>query len=116
MSKAPRSGRVLNNDDAALIKSMIARNDRQHDIAAYFAVNGGRIGEISRGKTFGSVSPAMRNIPPPAPYLVVPSSVRSDIDSLSADLDSMGASQATKDKLERVKAEMEASRYARRGK
>jgi hypothetical protein len=95
---------------------MIARNDRQHDIAAYFAVNGGRIGEISKGRTFGSVSPAITNIPPSAPYLVMPSSIRSDVDSLAVDLDNLGAAKSVKDKLERVKIAMEASKIARRGK
>jgi hypothetical protein len=28
---------------------MLARGDRQHDIASYFGVNGGRIGEIATG-------------------------------------------------------------------
>jgi hypothetical protein len=28
---------------------MLARGDRQHDIALYFGVNGGRIGEIATG-------------------------------------------------------------------
>jgi len=48
---------------------MIARGDRQHDIAAYFGVNGGRIGEISKGATFAGVPKTIGALPPPGPYL-----------------------------------------------
>jgi hypothetical protein len=48
---------------------MIARGDRQHDIAAWFGVNGGRIAEIAVGHRFRQVKPADRsNLPPPGPY------------------------------------------------
>ena len=116
MSKAPRSGRDLNNTDAALVKTMLNRLDRQHDIAAYFAVNGGRIGEISKGKTFSSVAPAASSVPPSAPYLVIPSSVRADADALASDLSAIGAPVATQARLNRIIQAMEASRIARRGK
>lgn len=66
---AANSGIRLTTADAAIIKGMIARGDRQHDIAAYFGVNGGRIGEISKGKTFASVPVQTSNLPPPGPYL-----------------------------------------------
>jgi hypothetical protein len=49
---------------------MLARGDRQHDIAAWFGVNGGRIADIANGKTHVSVQPAeKRKLPPPGPYL-----------------------------------------------
>lgn len=67
--RAESSGIHLDREDAAIIKAMIARGDRQHDIAAWFGVNGGRIGEISTGKTFSDVAPASAaDIPPPGPY------------------------------------------------
>ena len=48
---------------------MLARGDRQHDIAAWFGVNGGRIGEIASGQAFRSVQPEEgANIPPRGPY------------------------------------------------
>jgi len=48
---------------------MIARGDRQHDIAAWFGVNGGRIAEIASGQKFANVSPAAQtNLPPVGPY------------------------------------------------
>lgn len=68
--RAPASGISLTNDDAALIKGMIARGDRQHDIAAWFGVNGGRIAEIAREQKFKSVKAAPTQLlPPVGPYL-----------------------------------------------
>jgi hypothetical protein len=70
MSRAQKSGISLTAKDAALVKGMILRGDRQHDIAAYFGVNGGRIGEISSKRRFASVQPAPAEVlPPPGPYL-----------------------------------------------
>jgi len=48
---------------------MLDRGDRQHDIAAWFGVNGGRIAEISTGATFGHVPMATSGLPPRGPYL-----------------------------------------------
>ena len=49
---------------------MLARGDRQSDIASFFGVNGGRIAEISVGKKFGSapVTP-VQALPPRGPYV-----------------------------------------------
>lgn len=59
----------LSAADAALVKGMIARGDRQSDIAAFFAVNGGRISEVNTGKTHRNVRPASSHLlPPPGPY------------------------------------------------
>ena len=55
--KAQPSGIRLCSEDAAIVKGMLARGDRQHDIAAWFGVNGGRIGEISTGAKFASRTP-----------------------------------------------------------
>lgn len=50
---------------------MLKRGDRQHDIAAYFGVNGGRIAEIAAGKNdYPNAQPANESeLPPPGPYL-----------------------------------------------
>ena len=56
--------------DAAVVKAMLARGDRQSDIAAFFKVNAGRISEINTGKTFVTVTAANDNVPPPGPYSV----------------------------------------------
>lgn len=66
--KAEQSGISLTETDAAIVKAMLARGDRQHDIAAWFGVNGGRIADISTGKTFAHVMPAAGNLPPKGPY------------------------------------------------
>lgn len=67
--RANSSGITLTHADAAQIKGMLARGDRQHDIAAWFGVNGGRIGEVSTGATFWEVQLAPADqLPPPGPY------------------------------------------------
>jgi hypothetical protein len=67
--RAPSSGVALTDADAAVVKGMLLRGDRQHDIAAWFGVNGGRVAEIATGSKFGSVSPSlMVKLPPPGPY------------------------------------------------
>jgi len=48
MAKAEASGVTLSYKDTQIVMGMLKRGDRQHDIAAYFGVNGGRIGEIAR--------------------------------------------------------------------
>jgi hypothetical protein len=66
---AEPSGITLTADDAALIKGMLRPGDRQHDIAAGFGVNGGRIAEIATGCHFAEVRPAADDrLPPPGPY------------------------------------------------
>ncbi|MEL6418327.1 MAG: hypothetical protein AAFQ55_06845 [Pseudomonadota bacterium] len=68
--KAQPSGIRLDENDAAIVKGMLARGDRQHDVAAWFGVNGGRIGEISTGAKFADITPAdQAELPPQGPYL-----------------------------------------------
>ena len=45
--KAGASGNRLNHRDTRFVKGMLARGDRQHDIAAYYGVNAGRIAEVA---------------------------------------------------------------------
>ena len=68
--RAPSSGVSLTEADAAIAKGMLARGDRQHDVAAWFGVNGGRIAEIATGKLFWWVRPAPvdNRLPPSGPY------------------------------------------------
>lgn len=68
LSRAKSSGVRLTEFDAALAKGMLARGDRQHDIAAWFGVNGGRIAEIANGSAFAWVHAAIEDLPPPGPY------------------------------------------------
>lgn len=69
MWKALPSGNRLDEADAAIVKGMLARGDRQHDIAAWFGVNGGRIAEISTGAKFTEVKATNEDLPPVGPYL-----------------------------------------------
>ena len=45
--RARPSGVVLVEADAAIVKGMLLRGDRQHDVAAWFGVSAGRIAEIA---------------------------------------------------------------------
>ena len=69
MKRAKNSGKKLTEEEAATVKGMLLRGDRQHDIAAWFGVNGGRVAEISKGATFLEVTPQTSNLPRPGPYL-----------------------------------------------
>lgn len=70
MARAKPSGISLTSRDAAIVKGMLKRGDRQHDVAAWFGVNGGRIADISTGKTFSEAEVAPPNeLPAPGPYL-----------------------------------------------
>jgi hypothetical protein len=67
--RAHASGITLSAADAALIKGMLSCGDRQHDIAAWFGVNGGRVAEIAVGDRFDEVQPALQEeLPPCGPY------------------------------------------------
>lgn len=69
-TRARPSGLTISAQDAALIRGMIARGDRHHDVAAFFGLNQGRIAEINSGSRFPDVpaaSPA--ELPPRGPYL-----------------------------------------------
>lgn len=67
--RAKNSGIRLTAADAAIVKGMLARGDRQHDIAAWFGVNSGRVAEVAKGKIFCYVVPVERDkLPPQGPY------------------------------------------------
>jgi hypothetical protein len=68
--RAPSSGIRLTAADAAIVKGMLARGDRQHDIASWFGVNGGRIANVATGDSFSHVAAAPAyDLPAPGPYL-----------------------------------------------
>jgi len=67
--RAKNSGIRLNASDAAIVKGMLNRGDRQHDIAAWFGVNPGRIAEVKFGDLYHLVPAASGNeLPPVGPY------------------------------------------------
>lgn len=68
MSRSNASGYVLKRADAPIIMGMVARGDRDHDIAAWFGVNQGRIAEVKDGSKFGSIAAApTAQLPPKGP-------------------------------------------------
>ena len=68
-NRASNSGVALNETDAGIIKGMLLRGDRQHDIASWFGVNAGRISEIANGRRFTHVPPTLPDdLPSPGPY------------------------------------------------
>src|SRR5689334_6063201 len=69
MARAPASGIRMSRKDAGVAKGMLRRGDRQHDIAAWFGVNGGRIAAIATGEKFHDVEAVIDNLPPQGPYL-----------------------------------------------
>ncbi|QPZ92114.1 hypothetical protein [Thioclava electrotropha] len=57
--------------ETQIVKGMLERGDKQHDIASYFGVNGGRVAEVSTGKCDYPSAPAAPTdkLPPPGPYV-----------------------------------------------
>ena len=93
----------LEATDVAVIKGMLARGDRQSDIAAFFGVNGGRIAEINTGYRWPEVHPAAFDyLPPAGPYLVGRSALTAR-DTLIALRDLIDETLKTIDVYEQVK-------------
>jgi len=68
--RAEPSGLVLTAEDAGVIRGMIQRGDRHHDIAAFFGVNSGRIADIKFGVLHPGIEPADPwELPPNGPCL-----------------------------------------------
>jgi hypothetical protein len=64
MGRAQASGFTLDQNDVPIILGMLKRGDRDHDIAAWFGVNQGRIKDAKDGK-YGSGQPAPSDSLPP---------------------------------------------------
>lgn len=93
-NRAEPSGITLSAADAALIKGMLLRGDRQHDIAAWFGVNGGRVAEIANGYRFTEVTAAPAGkLPPPGPYPAARDAVAA-IEALSAARNALAAAES----------------------
>jgi hypothetical protein len=71
MARAPTSGIILGHRETSIVKGMLKRGDRQHDIASYYGVNGGRIAEIATGAgNYPNAQAAPEaDLPPEGPYL-----------------------------------------------
>jgi hypothetical protein len=67
MAKGKSSGISLSNRDAGMVLGMVARDDREHDIAAWFGVNQGRIAEVKQGSHGSIVAAPAHELPPKGP-------------------------------------------------
>lgn len=67
-SNKQRGKRQLSERDASVARAMLIRGDKQHDIAAWFGVNGGRIAEIASYKSYPEIMPFKGKLPPRGPY------------------------------------------------
>lgn len=61
MAKAPNSAAIpsrrLSEEDAAIIKAMLARKIAQHDVAAFMGVHPTVVSDINCGRRFADVEP-----------------------------------------------------------
>jgi hypothetical protein len=80
--------------ETQVVKGMLLRGDKQHDIAAYFGVNGGRVAEVATGKCdYPSAPPLpLDQLPPPGPYLSVRSvvAIKAILDEALRAIDAIG--------------------------
>lgn len=68
---------ALTDREISIVKGMLSRGDLQHNIAAYFGINSGRIAEINTGHRGAGVAAApVEELPPPGPYLAGRSALR----------------------------------------
>jgi hypothetical protein len=77
--------RRLTEKDAAQIKGMVRRGDKQMEVGTYFQVNQARVSELLKGrgwgKRFAHIRPApAEDLPPPGPYVVVAKAYISDME------------------------------------
>jgi hypothetical protein len=95
MAKGKASGYTLKAADAPTIFGMIARGDRDHDIAAWFGVNQGRIAEVKDGSKFGIVAAAPAGqLPPKGAPGIKGRRLKDDVDRALAALQSGDAAKA----------------------
>jgi hypothetical protein len=81
MSRAKASGYSLKAADAPIILGMIARGDRDHDIAAWFGQ--GRVADVKDGKKFGTASAAPTSqLPPSGPPGIKGKRLRDSVSSV----------------------------------
>jgi hypothetical protein len=78
------SGYKLSQADVALVFGMQKRGDRDHDIAAWFGVNQGRVAEAKDGK-YGKAQAAPTNqLPPKGPPGVKGRRLRASLNKILA--------------------------------
>ncbi|HEY4846615.1 MAG TPA: hypothetical protein VIH87_02185 [Methylocella sp.] len=86
MSRGKASGYTLTRSDAKIVLGMQAREDREHDIAAWFGVNQARVAEVKGGK-FGTLEAApVQELPPKGAPGIKGKRLRSAVDKALASL------------------------------
>lgn len=95
---------MLSYRQTQVVRGMLQRGDRQHDIAAYFGENAGRIPEVANGtSTYATADPMPEEkLPPPGPYLTK-YALHSVIKTLNDAIEAIEMAEA-EEKLEDVKA------------
>jgi hypothetical protein len=86
------SGISLSNKDASVVLGMVARDDREHDIAAWFGINQGRIAEVKQGSHGTLVVAPAHELPPKGPPGVKGRRLRQSVRKALALLEEKGAS------------------------
>jgi hypothetical protein len=97
MSRGKASGYTLTNTDAAIVLGMVARGDRDHDIACYFGVNQGRIAEVKDGTMFPGTQAATSGLPPKGPPGIKGRRLRDALNGVAAALASGNQKKAADD-------------------
>ena len=96
MDRAKPSGYALTKNDVAIVLGMQARGDRNHDIAAWFGVNQGRVKQAKDGE-YGNAMAAPENLlPPKGPPGIKGRRLREAVKLALAALDAGGADAAGK--------------------
>jgi len=67
MPRGNASGYKLTHADVSIVFGMQARGDRDHDIAAWFGVNQGRVAEAKDGKFGNAPRAPASQLPPKGP-------------------------------------------------
>lgn len=87
MSRGKASGYTLDKHDARIVLGMQARGDRDHDIAAWFGVNQGRVAEAKDGK-YGTLEAAPKEeLPPKGPPGIKGRRLREALDGVLSSLE-----------------------------
>lgn len=112
MAKAAASGITLKYKETCIVKGMLARQDRQHDIASYFGVNPARVNEIANGEgNYPNAQPTPEaDLPPPGPYLTK-YAVQGVIDTLNEAIEALDMAEQEQE-LADVKAAIAMARDA----
>jgi len=87
---------AISHRDASIMIGMVARGDDQHDIAAWFGVNQGRIADALAGKYGTTTAAAASDLPPKGPPGLKGRRLRGKVNKALEALQSGNNAEATK--------------------